>query len=97
MYILNNIVYADYNKNELKIKEFKIIAELYMLVTFSNGEKRVFDLKPLMEYPIYKPLEDYETFKTARIENGVIVLENGEIDIAPEKIYKESYKYEEVI
>lgn len=54
-------------------------------------------VKPLMEYPIYKPLEDYETFKTARIENGVIVWKNGEIDIAPEKIYKESYKYEEVI
>ncbi len=33
MYILNDIVYANDNEVELKIKEFKIIAELYMLVT----------------------------------------------------------------
>jgi len=97
MFILNDVVYADNKNVELKIKEFKIIAELYMLVVFSTGEKRVFDLKPLMKYPIYKPLEDFNVFKTAYIENGILVWNNGEIDIAPETVYKESYKYEEVI
>lgn len=97
MYILNDVVYANDNKAELKIQDFKIITELYMLVTFSNGEKRVFDVKPLTKYPIYKALEDYNIFKKAYIENGILVWENGEIDIAPETIYKESYKYEEVV
>lgn len=97
MYILNDVVYANDNEVELKVKEFKIIAELYMLVTFSNGEKRVFDLKPLTKYPIYKALENYNIFKEAYIENGVLVWQNGEIDISPETIYKESYKYEEVV
>ena len=51
----------------------------------------------LMKYPVYKRLEDYEYFKTVHIENGVLVWKNGEVDIAPEEVYKESYEYEKTI
>ncbi len=97
MYILDDIAYAGNSNEILKIKNIKIIAELYMLVTFSTGEKRVFDVSKLLEYPIYKKLEDYEIFKSAYVENGIIVWDNGEIDVSPETVYANSFEYEQDI
>lgn len=98
MYVINDVAFAEgFNKEKLKIESFKIISELCMLVTFSNGEKRIFDLKALMEYPIYKKLEDFNIFKKAYLENGIIVWDNGEIDISVEAVYKNSYEYEQEI
>ena len=95
MYILNDIAYAEnLGNNEIKITEIKIVSELCMLVTFLSGEKRIFDAKYLTKYPAYNKLEDFELFKNAYIENGMIVWDNGKIDIAPENVYKNSYEYE---
>lgn len=97
MYILNDIAYAGNTSEILKVKNIKVIAELCMLVTFSNGEKRIFDLSKLVEYPVYKKLKDYEIFKSAYVENGIIVWNNGEIDISPETVYSNSFEYEQDI
>ncbi|MDF2512456.1 MAG: hypothetical protein K0S04_2322, partial [Herbinix sp.] len=43
------------------------------------------------------PLENEIEFKSAKVEYGVIVWHNGDIDIAPEYIYKNSYVYNEII
>ena len=95
MYIVNDIAYADnFEHKNLKVSEIKIISELCMLVTFSTGEKRIFDAKYLTQYPVYKKLEDFEIFKNAYVENGIIIWDNGAIDIAPDTVYKNSYKYE---
>ncbi len=95
MYIVNDIAYAEnYDNKDLKITAIKIVSELCLLVTFSNGEKRIFDAKYLIEYPAYKKLEDFDVFKNAYIENGIIVWNNGNIDIAPDTVYKNSYEYE---
>jgi len=96
MRILNDIAYADnYNSENLKVTDIEIISELCMLVTFSNGEKKIFDLIELVKYPAYQKLKDFDCFKKAYIENGIIVWDNGKIDIAPETIYKNSYEYEQ--
>lgn len=98
MYIMNDVVYAEnFKDKELKIIDFKVISELCMLVTFSNGEKRIFDATPLMVYPIYKKLEDYNIFKNAYLEKGIIVWESGDIDISTEVVYKNSFEYEQKI
>ena len=96
MYIVNDVAYAEnFNNKNLKIVELKIISELCMLVTFSNGEKRIFDAQFLMQYPIYKKLQDFNIFKNAYIENGIIVWNNGEIDIGVDTVYDNSFVYEQ--
>lgn len=95
MYIINDVAYADeYNNNNLKIVKIKIISELCMLVTFSNGEKRIFDAEYLIKIPVYSKLKEYNVFKKAYIENGIIVWDKGNIDIGVEEVYKKSYVYE---
>lgn len=96
MYIVNDIAYVEsFNNKELKIIDIKVVSELCMLVTFSNGEKRIFDAKYLLQYPAYKKLEDFEVFKNAHIENGVIVWDNGAIDIGIYAVYENSFVYEQ--
>lgn len=97
MFIKDGIAYANVPSDEIKIITVKVVGELSLLVTFSTGEERIFDMAYLMKYPVYKKLEDYELFKTVYVENGVLVWNNGEIDIAPEEVYKESYEYERIL
>ena len=97
MYVVNGIAYAGEPSKSIKVSAIKIIDNLSMLVTFSSGEKRVFDATELLRYPVYKPLEKFENFKTAYIEGGTVVWCNGEIDIAPETLYEKSYVYQETI
>jgi hypothetical protein len=97
MYIKDDIVYADNLEDNIKLIDFKIVADLYLLLTFSTGEKRVLDFKPFLKYPIYSSLSDPKEFEQAYIENGVLVWNNGDIDISPEILYESSYKYEEVL
>ncbi|MCL2217906.1 MAG: hypothetical protein FWB91_12940 [Defluviitaleaceae bacterium] len=40
-----------------------------------------------------KPLEGEKVFMAAKIEDGVVTWCDGEIDIAPEVMYKNSYAY----
>ncbi len=96
MYILDDIVYADnYNNEQIKVEKIKVVSELCLLVTFSNGEKRIFDAKELLKYSAYEKLKDYEIFKNGYVEHGIIVWDNGKIDIAPETVYNNSYVYEQ--
>lgn len=93
MYIINGIVYAGEMKEGIYVRNFRILQNLYMLVTFSTGEVRIFDAAELLQYPVYAPLADNAVFRSAKVEDGILVWQNGEIDIAPEALYERSYPY----
>lgn len=60
-----------------------------LLITFQNGERRIFDMKPLLGLPMYKPLTDPALF--ARVQaDGMCVFWNEEIDLCPDRAYLES-------
>ena len=67
-----------------------------MILTFASGEKRLYDATPLLDYPAFQPLKDDSVFKNAKVEHGVVVWLDGEIDIAPETMYHDSYAYDEM-
>ena len=93
MYILNNICYAGELRNGIKVTEAKPLRGGMMLVTFSTGEKRLFDTTTL-EGSAFAPLADEVIFNNPVLFHGVITWNNGEIDIAPETVYRNSYAYE---
>ena len=64
-----------------------------MLITFSTGEKRLLDTTKLTG-SAFIPLADEKIFNNPVISNGVLTWDNGNIDIAPEAVYQESYAYE---
>ena len=55
-----------------------------IIVTFRNGERRIFDTKPLLNLPMYKNLA--KVFRSARVEYGTATWP-GNIDISPDTLY----------
>lgn len=60
-----------------------------LLLTFTDGKKRLYNALPLLEKGIYAPLKNPAFFMQARVE-GDIVVWSDELDIAPEHLYEAS-------
>lgn len=62
----------------------------YTLILFyENNEKRIFDVKPLLNRPPFNKLNDLDIFFSVKTSFDSIEWEN-EIDIDPEFIYEKS-------
>ena len=57
-----------------------------LIVTFENGEKRIYDCKPLLDEGVFKVLNNLELFMQAYFD-GTTVAWNDMLDIAPEELY----------
>ncbi len=74
------------------VKEAKAMNDYLLLITFLNGEVKVFDLKPYFKYPIFKPLKEDKEFNSFTIEDGTIEWKCG-ADLSPDTFYLESTSY----
>lgn len=95
MYINNDICYAGQLEEGIKITRVKPLCGRMLLVTFSTGEKRLFDTT-ILKGSAFNPLDDENIFQDIHIFHGVITWLDGEIDVAPEKVYMESFAYESI-
>ncbi len=95
MYMKNDICYAGELQDDIKVTEAKPLRGGMMLITFSTGEKRLFDTT-LLTGAAFKALADDEVFRHPVLFHGVITWNHGEIDIAPEFVYKNSYAYDDM-
>jgi len=70
------------------IQVTKVIArsDYKLLITFSNGESKYFDMKPYLHYPVFRKLENPGYFSLASVDYGTVVWP-GDIDIAPETLF----------
>jgi len=60
-----------------------------LVVTFENGAKRRFDMKPLLEKKPFLRLKVAALFKKASVGLGTVIWPGG-IDIAPETLWDHS-------
>ena len=92
MYILNGIVYGEEVMNVFRVIAVKPLKDRIMLLTFSNGETRLFDAT-ILEGEVFEPLKNENIFRNPSIEHGVVTWLDCDIDCAPEYMYKNSYAY----
>ena len=78
----------------ISVKSVRPLSEYQLLLTFENGEKKIFDMKPYLDKWIYKELKDENKFKTVRISFDSIEWCNN-ADIDPEFLYEKSKKITE--
>lgn len=71
MHIFNGIVYGDNPMDSVEVTGVKPLDDMIMLLTFSNGETRVFDAT-ILEGEAFEPLKDDDVFKHPVIEYGVV-------------------------
>ncbi len=96
MYIINGVAYASQGPKAPEVATVKALDDWMLILTFTTGEKRLYDATQLFAYPAFEPLQDEVVFRTAKVEDGVVTWLDGDIDIAPETMYANSYAYEDV-
>ncbi len=77
-----------------RVVEVTILEKHRLRVLFSNGEYRIFDVSPYLQYPAYKRLTNSAYFALARPDHGTVVWPD-EIDFCPDTVYVESVHEEE--
>ena len=92
VYIVDDVCYAGELVEGIKVTKVELLRGRMMLVTFSTGEKRLFDTTEL-NGSAFEVLNNEEVFNNPEIFRGVITWDNGKVDIAPEMVYKKSYEY----
>jgi Protein of unknown function (DUF2442). len=75
----------------LAIKDVKPNIDYTLFLTFENGEKRRFDMKPYLNTGIFSELKDLSKFSTVRVSFDSIEWDN-EADLDPEFLYQYSEK-----
>ena len=96
MYLKDGIVYGEQKTLSLKITDVRVLPDRILLITFNNGETRLFDAEELSG-SAFEPLKDPDIFEHPVIEYGVLTWKNGEIDCAPEYMYAHSYEYSTMV
>ncbi len=81
-------------KSYLAIIDVKPLGDYQLLLTFANGEKRMFDAKPYLNKGIFKELKSPEVFNTAHISFDTVAW-NNEADFDPEMLYELSKRIKE--
>ena len=94
MYQKNDIIYASESGEDIRVRTVKALPYHMLLLTFTTGEKRLFDGTAL-EGGAFAPLADEAVFRTAAVFHGAVTWLDGEIDCAPEYLYENSFAYEE--
>lgn len=89
MYIIDDIVYAGEQPPVIQVSGVRPMEGHRLWIRFSTGEIKIFDFKPLLSTPAFAPLADEQCFRSVYIDYGVTVWNDGEIDIAPEMLYRD--------
>jgi len=59
----------------------------YMLsIEFDNGEQGTLDMKPFLDFGVFRKIKDYNAFKRVRVTFDTIEWDSG-IDLDPEFVY----------
>jgi Protein of unknown function (DUF2442) len=64
----------------------KPLRDFQLDLEFENGERRRFDMRPLLEIKPWNRIAKLSLFERVRVDYGTVVWP-GEIDIAPETLY----------
>lgn len=73
-----------------RVKEVEVLQDYQLLLTFKNGEKRIYDAKKLFKYDFFKNIKNKENFERVKVADGITIeWESGE-DVDPDELYVNS-------
>jgi len=71
-----------------RIKQVTCKDNRNLIITFNNGEVKLFDMSRYFEYPVFEPLKDPAFFNKAHVLQGTVAW-NDELDVDPDTLYLE--------
>ena len=75
-----------------RVTEVRTERDFKLKLTFTNGEKRVFDVKPYLNTGRFAELKNDAMFSSVVCSLGSIQWQNG-LDLCPDTLYEESEPY----
>jgi hypothetical protein len=60
--------------------------DFLLLVSFADGQERLFDVKPYLDYPVFQKLKVGNYFSRAHILHGTVVWDD-QTDLSPDSLY----------
>lgn len=97
MYELDGILYAGSNSPMIKVVDVKPLPDYKLVLSFSNGASKIYDVTPLLELPAFQVLKDVNVFNKVYIDFDTVTWCNEGIDIAPETLFIDGTDYEQSI
>lgn len=76
----------------LAVRDVKTKADYMLILTFQNGEIKLFDMKPYLDLGIFKELKNKVVFDSVKVSFDSIEWSN-EADIDPEVLYENSVTF----
>lgn len=73
--------------------EVRVLDDYNLLLTFEDGGRRVFDVKPYLDMGVFRELKDPTLFGSARISFDSVEWANG-ADLCPEVLFSDSIPVE---
>jgi hypothetical protein len=77
------------NTIDHRVKAVSPLDGFRLLLTFDNGERRVFDVKPYLDKGVSTALKDAGLFASVRVSFDTVAWSNG-ADLCPEVLYAHS-------
>ena len=68
------------------VKEVLPHDDYTLTVVLDNGEKGMLEMKPMLDFGVFRQLKDYDTFKRVHVAFDTIKWECG-VDLDPEFVY----------
>ncbi len=72
-----------------RVKKVKSNPDYTLILTFTNDEVKIFDVKPYLEKGIFRELKDLSLFNSVKPFLGSIQWNNGQ-DLCPDTLYLDS-------
>ena len=69
------------------VKDVTAQKDYTLLITFANGEGRIYNARPLLDKAIYASLQNLAFFMRAKASCGTVIWDD-DVDIAPEHLYE---------
>ena len=69
------------------VKDVTAQNDYTLLITFANGERRIYNARPLLDKAIYASLQNLAFFMQAKASCGTVIWDD-DVDIAPEHLYE---------
>lgn len=77
-----------------RVKDVTPTDDYKLIITFTNGEQKIFDCKPLLNFGVFEELKDLTYFRCASAAVGTVVWPH-EQDICPDTLYSDSVPVEQ--
>lgn len=73
------------------VKDVKPCPDYILFIIFENGEKGNLDIKPVLDFGLFKKIKDPKMFNQVRVSFDTVEWSCG-VDLDPEYVYKHCVK-----